>query len=158
MKIISIDRVKCNGCGICQAICSINKKTEIKPEESRIRINKTNAVALQSPTYCQHCAEPVCVSACLKGIIDKDIVTGVVSRQHEKCFECAVCSVMCSNGAVVYDQDLKAYVTCDLCGGEPLCVKVCPTGALRFEDPETTSVNMRNKHGNRIFQQEGVQI
>ena len=158
MKIITIDRLKCNGCGLCQAVCSIKKKEAIKPEESRIRLNQTVGAALQTPTYCQHCAEPVCVTACLKGIIDKDAKTGIVSRDTKRCFECAVCSVMCPNGAIVYDKDEKAYVTCDLCGGDPVCVKCCPTGALSFEETSEASVRMRNKHGRHTFRQEEAQI
>jgi carbon-monoxide dehydrogenase iron sulfur subunit len=27
-------------------------------------------------------------------------------------------------------------LVCDLCGGSPVCVSRCPTGALRFEEAE----------------------
>ncbi len=31
------------------------------------------------------------------------------------------------------DADTGRVLKCDLCGGDPICVKVCPTGALRYE-------------------------
>lgn len=158
MRILTIDRTKCNGCGACQAICSINKKQAVKPDEARIRLRRTAGIETQYVAYCQHCAEPVCTTACLKGIIDKDPVTGIVSRDFEYCFECAACSVLCPMEAVVYDSSLKAYVTCDFCGEDPLCVKVCPTGALAFEEPSQASVEKRGKHGRRIFAKESGEV
>jgi ferredoxin len=37
-------------------------------------------------------------------------------------------------------------VTCDLCGGDPLCVKVCENGALRFEDVEAAISEKRSRY------------
>lgn len=151
MKILSIDRSKCNGCGACQSICSLVKKGEMRPSESRIRVRRVGGPDTQYVSVCQHCAEPVCVSACMRGIIDKDPVTGIVSRKTEDCFTCAACKVMCPAGAVVYDSDMDAFVTCDLCGGDPACVKVCPTGALRYEEPGMASADFRNQYAQSIL-------
>jgi len=151
MKILSIDRKKCNGCGACQAICSLVKKEQMRPSESRIRVRRVGGPDTQYASVCQHCAEPVCVSACMRGIIDKDPATGIVSRKVEDCFTCAACRVMCPIGAVVYDSDLDAFVTCDFCGGDPVCAKVCPTGALRYEDVSEASSDFRNKYARSVF-------
>ena len=32
---------------------------------------------------------------------------------------------------------------CDLCGGDPKCVKYCPGGALSFEDPDARDVRKK---------------
>lgn len=151
MKILSIDRERCSGCGACQILCSLAKKGSVDPAESRIRIRRAGGADTQYPSVCQHCAEPVCVSACMRGIIDKDPATGVVRRRQEDCFACAACMVMCPHGAVVYDHDLDAFDTCDFCGGAPVCAAVCPTGALRYEEPGSASASLRGKYAARFF-------
>lgn len=157
MKILSIDRTKCNGCGLCQNVCSLVKKQKVQPSESRIRIRRVGGRETEYAAVCQHCAEPVCVSACLKGIIDKDPVTGVVSRNTDGCFACAACAVMCPMDAIVHDTDMDAFVTCDTCGGDPVCVKVCPTGALSYGEASEISRAIRNKNGVRLFIDKEVQ-
>ena len=151
MKILTIDRAKCTGCGACQMICSIAKKGTVMPSDARIRIRRAGGIDTQYAVVCQHCAEPVCVSACMRGIIDKDPGTGVISRRTEDCFACAACRVMCPVGAVTYDRDQEAFVTCDLCGGDPVCVKVCPTQALRFEDVHQASLDLRSKYAQNLL-------
>jgi Fe-S-cluster-containing dehydrogenase component len=32
------------------------------------------------------------------------------------------------------DQDTGHVLKCDLCDGDPTCVKICPTGALSYEE------------------------
>ena len=157
MRILTIDRSKCNGCGACQTICSLVKKGGVCPSEARIRSRRTGGVDTQYVSVCQHCAEPVCESACMRGIIDKDPVTGVVSRRQEDCFACAACKVMCPHGAVIYDSGLDAFDTCDFCGGDPVCVKVCPIGALRFEEPGAVSSEFRSQYAQRVFHAAGVE-
>ncbi len=145
MKMICIDRAKCSGCGACQALCALEKRGRMQPGESRIRLRRTGGPMLQYVTYCQHCADPECVKACLKTIIHKE-KDGLVVRKFDECFACSACEVACPVGAVVYDSGKDAYMTCDLCRGDPLCVKVCPTGALTFVDAAQSSVERRGAY------------
>jgi Fe-S-cluster-containing dehydrogenase component len=39
----------------------------------------------------------------------------------------------CNYDAIKLDASSRPLI-CDLCGGEPECVKRCPTNALRFEE------------------------
>lgn len=151
MKILSIDRTKCSGCGLCQSVCSLVKKSRVQPSQARIRVRRTGGRDTEYVTFCQHCAEPVCVTACLKGIIDKDLRTGLVSRDTKGCFACAACSVMCPMDAIVHDTDQDIYVTCDTCGGDPECVKICPAGALRFCEASEASRSIRSRNGESLF-------
>jgi Fe-S-cluster-containing hydrogenase component 2 len=45
------------------------------------------------------------------------------------------CAEACPLGAVFIHQDVKTPITCDLCMGDPECVKWCPTKALEFTTP-----------------------
>ncbi len=175
MKILSFDQSRCDLCGACGIACALVKKGRFEPEEARIRIETAGDLKPLRAVVCQHCEEPVCVTACMRGIIHKDKASGRVTRQFEDCFRCAACQVMCPVGAPVQDEDLKAFVTCDLCAGEaymqggsdsgqepgvsskePLCVRVCPTGALRYEDAASVSEQRRNQYDRRALENPGV--
>jgi len=43
----------------------------------------------------------------------------------------------CPFGAIYVHEDYDLPIICDMCGGDPECVKKCPTGALRLI-PEST--------------------
>ncbi len=146
MKTLFIDRTRCNGCGACQAVCALVKRGAQMPQQARIRVRRAGGPAAGYVTVCQHCAQPVCLTACMRGIIDQDPATGLVTRRTQGCFTCAACKVMCPSDSIVYDSLLDAFVTCDLCGGDPPCAKACPTGALRYEDQAAASEQLRQKY------------
>ena len=155
MKRIVFDPAKCSLCGACMAACSAVKKGRIDLPQSRIRIETAGSRKPLRAAVCAHCEEPACVTACMRGIIDKDETNGLVTRRWEDCFRCAACLVSCPVGAVIEDADQKAFVSCDLCGrtgGEdPLCVRVCLSGALRFEEDAAASANLRGNYAVRMF-------
>lgn len=151
MKVLTFDQSRCTRCGACQAVCSLAKKGAAQPSEARIHIRGAEGPEALRAAVCQHCASPVCVTACMRGIIHKNPVTGVVSRKTEDCFRCAACLVLCPVGAVAFDHGADAFVTCDLCGGDPACVQACPTGALRYEDPEEASGALRYQYARKTL-------
>ena len=51
-----------------------------------------------------------------------------------KCVGCGMCVHACPFGAVGFDKDRGRPFKCDLCGGDPLCVRFCEPGALTFKD------------------------
>ena len=55
------------------------------------------------------------------------------------------------HGACVQDEALNAFTACDLCGGDPLCVRVCLSGALRLEDDAQTSSKLRSSYAAKMF-------
>ena len=151
MKRIVFDPKQCSLCGVCEIACSLSKGGRLNADRSRIRIETAGDEFPLRAAVCRHCEEPACVTACMRGIIAKDEETGQVFRKWEDCFRCAACTVYCPVGAIVEDPSLHAFVSCDLCGGDPLCVQVCPNGALRFEDDREASSQKRSRYAEQMF-------
>lgn len=151
MKRILFDPKQCSLCGVCEAACSLSKGGFLDADRSRIRIETAGEERPLRAAVCRHCEEPACVTACMRGIIAKDETSGQVFRNWEDCFRCAACTVYCPVGAIVEDPALHAFVSCDLCGGDPLCVQVCPNGALRFEDDGAASAWKRSLYAEQMF-------
>jgi len=60
------------------------------------------------------------------------------------CIGCKQCMVVCPFGAVHFDSARKAVFKCDLCDGDPECVKWCFTGGVTFG--ETAELPARKRH------------
>jgi Fe-S-cluster-containing hydrogenase component 2 len=57
-------------------------------------------------------------------------MTDKILVDHPTCIGCGTCAAKCPR-KVVKIIDKKSYI-CDTCDGDPMCVKVCPQGALQF--------------------------
>jgi len=67
-----------------------------------------------------------------------DEKTGATLIVEDLCNGCGLCAEACpfnKKGTVIkFDPKRKVYFKCDLCGGKPACVDVCPTGALKLKE------------------------
>lgn len=132
---ISFKADLCDGCNACMTACA-----EVKGGSSDASNFLSNAriqiVADQAGGYglalCRQCGDPKCVSNCPAGALTRDDASGVIGWDGEKCVNCLLCTVGCSYGGIVHNQAAGHVVKCDTCGGDPACVKVCPTGALKY--------------------------
>jgi Fe-S-cluster-containing hydrogenase component 2 len=55
-----------------------------------------------------------------------------VSISSEKCIGCYECITACPFNAIRVDTGEGLVFKCDLCGGDPECVKWCPTGSIVY--------------------------
>ena len=140
---IIIDHTKCTGCYICGQVCSLVKTGTFNPAASRIRLVDWENTGETVPIVCQHCAEPVCLPSCPEGAISRDVETGVVSIDPDRCTNCFMCKKVCPYGGPTFSAPEKRIVLCDLCGGEPACVIVCPTEALSYQEHDLQDPGQR---------------
>ena len=132
-KTFFIRAESCTGCGICQLACSLIKEKEANPARSRIYIRRIVMDGLMIPYICLNCRKPPCIDACRRKAISKDTETGWVTIDREKCNNCALCVSACPFSAIIISPE-KEVLLCDVCGGSPKCVEMCPTGAIQFAE------------------------
>ena len=123
----------CTGCRICELACSAVKYGTFAPRKARITVSMGRDGLLVRPIVCEQCENAFCLRACPENAISRDQTTNAVVVDSEKCIGCGLCTKACPIGAIKIDVRARKAVKCDLCGGEPACVKYCPTKALALK-------------------------
>jgi phenylglyoxylate dehydrogenase beta subunit len=123
---------KCNNCLDCEKACAKIKTGREDGSRSRIQTIKNLKEAYYGPVVCLQCNDPDCLHICPAGAIHKDPETGIVSIDDERCVRCLLCTLACPYCGVFYSAKDKKMIKCDLCDGDPECVKVCKPGALQY--------------------------
>ena len=141
IKVLTLDPKKCVACKTCELTCSLVKTGKCNPSESRIDVITFDEEGFYSPTACFQCKEAWCVKACPASAIHKDEVTGARVVDESKCVGCRMCTLACPFGQIHVSEG-KAK-KCDLCGGDPNCVKFCPTKAIRYESIDSSISDKR---------------
>ncbi|MHA1271573.1 MAG: 4Fe-4S dicluster domain-containing protein [Candidatus Helarchaeota archaeon] len=137
-KVITVHYEKCTGCKLCAIACSLYHEAFISPFLSRmdhIEFPSKELGFIFVPVTCQQCEEPTCMPSCPRDAYYRDSKTGAVLIDEEKCMHCRICVFTCPFGGVLVSLNGRVF-KCDLCGGEPECVKICPNEAITFEEPE----------------------
>lgn len=116
----------CTECRICQLICAWRHFGENNPRRARIWINE-DWPDNPKMTVCRSCKNHDCVAACPEGALSWD---GRVVLDESKCDRCGACFEACPVKGLNPDPDTDLPLSCDGCGGEYLCTKWCPTGAI----------------------------
>ncbi len=80
------------------------------------------------------------MEACPQDAISRNPETTAVVVDRELCIQCGACVQACVIGldevdpdqklAIRLDEEKEMPLKCDLCDGDPQCVKYCPTKAL----------------------------
>ena len=95
-RLVVTDVNLCNGCRICEMMCSFFHEKEFSARKARIRVMKVEERGLDVP------------------VVDS---------------------------------------TCDLCGGSPVCVEYCRTGALQYSEVLPSETNVLDRLSGRIFKE-----
>ena len=134
IKRIIVKEENCTGCRACELACSFQQKRAFHYDFSLIHAVKNNQMeGFFIPMLCYHCEDPPCAKGCPTDAIERDDGSGIVSIDKEKCTGCGICVDLCPWSIPNIDSEKNVASICDLCKGDPLCVKFCSPGALLFE-------------------------
>ena len=149
-KYIEVDFEKCTACRICELACSFHHHGEINPSRSRIKVNIFHEEFFFYPGVCSQCEDAWCVNICPNLALVKDRAKGVVSVDETRCVGCRMCIQACPFGAMGFDSEKGISEQCDLCGGDPECVKTCFYGALTFKRLETAVADRSRRFAQKL--------
>ena len=144
-RVILVDIDLCYGCFACEVACK--QEHDLPVGLHWIRVHKVGPKKIDGkmhmdfyPTHCMHCSKPPCMEACPEDAIAQRS-DGIVLISEERCIGCLKCAEACPFGAIGCTPDTGLASKCNLCVDRidqdkvPACVYHCPTGALRFGDP-----------------------
>jgi protein NrfC len=141
----------CWGCQSCMFACSMGHQGEANPALSRIQIIRDAPSFTKYPlditmAVCRQCVSPLCVQNCPTGAAHIDAEHGNVRViDQTKCVGCKRCIQSCPQRPhrTVWNPFKNKSSKCDLCldaphwskkggpDGEPACVSICPSKALK---------------------------
>jgi len=136
--VVTVDEAYCLGCRTCETVCSLYHEGVVSPELSRILVvkdwTKPNTMDTEfEPVLCVQCADAPCLQHCPTGAIKIDKNTSARIVEQALCIGCHACEEACpyTPSRIRFNKVDKA-LKCDLCGGDPQCVKFCHEKALTY--------------------------
>ena len=129
----AFDQAKCTGCQACILACTI--ENDLAFDHSWRTVYTYNdrhypGVPVSHLSLgCNHCAEPACLTSCPANAYSKDVQTGFVLFEKNKCLGCRYCTWACPFGAPRFDRKTGVVGKCTFCdarqekGLSPACVE-----------------------------------
>jgi carbon-monoxide dehydrogenase iron sulfur subunit len=149
-KTLYIDYQKCTGCRLCELVCAVFHDGISNPARSRIKVMKWEAEGLYIPMSCQQCQDAPCMNVCPVKAISRDEELGRVFVDYDVCIGCRACVAVCPFGAMNFNIKDKQVFKCDLCDGDPQCVRFCEEKAVDFLEMDDVSIYKKRDAATRI--------
>ena len=158
MKVIGVHMDRCTGCKTCELYCGAERGSESKTllkavretpaPQPRVRVEGSQEASF--PLQCRHCLQAPCLDACLTGALSRDEKSGMVLIREDLCIGCWTCTAFCPYGVIYPSPERKIAIKCDRClyMEMPVCVDVCPTGALEVVEVGEIEDLLRKKRRN----------
>ena len=137
MKKLKVFKEKCTGCGNCIEVCPVNETVDpkqLKGKPPKGKIFRLINDVIDPVGLCQQCDPAPCMEICPAPAIYRNGNNVVLVNEWE-CNACGFCNEICPYGAIFIDYKKPrkwTSVKCDLCQGDPLCVRNCPASAIEF--------------------------
>ncbi len=160
---------RCTGCRACEVACVAQHEGSFGRAAARIKVVKREPIGLDYPNVCRLCVHPPCVEACPVGALGReeaeqlrpaDVVhppvcdcssTGAMTLSEETCIGCGACVEACPFGAADLHPQTGLALICDLCGGDPACVKRCATKAIIYGESGLQARQRREERAIRAY-------
>jgi anaerobic carbon-monoxide dehydrogenase iron sulfur subunit len=139
-KVLMINYEKCTGCRLCELVCAVKHDGASNPARSRIKVMKWEAEGLYIPLSCQQCQDAPCVNGCPVKALSRDEALGRVSVDYDVCIGCRTCVSVCPFGAMNFNTIDHKVFKCDLCDGDPQCVRFCEIKAVEYVNAGDVSI------------------
>lgn len=148
-RFLTVNSDKCTGCRLCELVCSVTHEGVSNAAKSRIQIVKWEEEGRYIPMICQQCEDAPCKNVCPVGAISRDKDIGFMTVNYEVCIGCRSCVNICPFGAMNYNSTTRKVFKCDLCGGQPQCVRFCEVKAVDFTASESVSARKKRESASR---------
>jgi Fe-S-cluster-containing dehydrogenase component len=131
------DKSICTGCRNCELVCSLYHEGACSSSLARIHVAKDIFSGDYDMETCIQCKNARCLEACpVEGALTIDAKTGAKIIDISVSIGCRACLETCifakKMSRIKYDEKRNVCLKCDLCTGDPQCVKVCPENILVF--------------------------
>lgn len=150
-KYLKVSPEKCTACRGCELVCSLHGAGEFNPAKACIGVATFLDDNFYFPVTCQQCEEPVCLKVCPAGAITRNETTLAVEIDGKRCIGCKMCVMACPFGAPVFEPESGKVTKCDLCQGEPECVRFCAWGALEYVEADKAVAQKRREVARKLM-------
>ena len=119
----------CVGCLVCETVCTQWHNTTFGINSARLRIESKpvhQEPPLNKVNVCTLCGR--CIKACEPGALFIN-EKGIIELKKELCTNCKKCADACPQNVISFDENVFPII-CDLCGGDPQCVRWCKYDAI----------------------------
>ena len=137
---------RCIGCRSCELACSLENDDILCPADSRINVisfieSPAHGMPYHLPLTCYQCSDAPCIKVCPEDALKRNSLgpgddPNVVQLDTSKCTNCRQCEKACPFGAIRWKKQFNQMIKCELCGGMPACVEICPSQAILFESAD----------------------
>ena len=149
-KVIRVNYEKCTGCRLCEMVCAVKHDGVSNPMRSRIKVIKWEADGIYVPMVCQQCQDAPCLNACPAKAIFRNEELGRIEVDYSLCIGCRTCVSVCPFGAMNFNTADRKVFKCDLCDGDPQCVRFCEVKAVEFVDAGDANLDRKREAAQRF--------